>query len=182
MEFSETKLEGSYLISLTRISDARGYFARGWCKDEFAKHGLNPNMVQLNTAHSHKQGTLRGLHFQRAPHAEAKFVRCTRGALFDVMVDLRPDSPTHRNWYGAELTPENGRMLYVPEGFAHGYQTLVDDTEMYYMTTATYAAASAGGVRFDDPAFAIDWPLPIAVVSEADRGWPDYAASNEPNR
>jgi len=178
MEFSETKLKGGFLVGLSKRSDQRGFFARAWCKDEFAAHGLNPNMVQLNTAHSHEKGTLRGMHFQAEPHAEAKFVRCTRGALFDVMIDLRPDSPTHRQWFGAELTADNGLMMYVPEGFAHGYQTLSDDTEMYYLTSAVYAATSAGGVRYDDPAFGIQWPLPVSVISDADAKWPDYAAGS----
>jgi dTDP-4-dehydrorhamnose 3,5-epimerase len=176
MEFSETRLKGAYLVSLKKISDSRGYFARGFCQNEFAAHGLNPQMVQLNTASSRLKGTLRGLHFQVDPHAEAKFVRCTRGALYDVIVDLRPGSPTRGQWFGAELTHDNGVMLYLPEGFAHGYQTLVDDTDMYYMTSAFYAAASARGVRYDDPAFRIQWPLPVSVVSEADASWPTYEA------
>lgn len=174
MEFTETALKGAFLVSLRKITDERGFFARGFCRDEFIAHGLNPNMVQLNTAASHKKGTLRGMHFQAAPHAEAKFVRCTRGALFDVIVDLRRDSPTHGKWFGAELTAENGLMMYVPEGFAHGYETLTDDTEMYYLTSAVYAARAAGGVRHDDPAFGISWPLPVAVISTADASWPDY--------
>ena len=116
------------------------------------------------------------MHYQEAPHAEAKFVRCTRGAIYDVIVDLRPDSPTRGQWFGVELTADNGTMLYAPEGFAHGYQTLADDTEMYYMTTARYAAASAQGVRFDDPAFGIEWPLPVSVISDPDRSWPDFRA------
>jgi dTDP-4-dehydrorhamnose 3,5-epimerase len=176
MEFTETKLRGAFLIGLTKISDQRGFFARAWCREEFAKHGLNPGMVQLNSAFSHKKGTVRGLHYQAAPHAEAKFVRCTAGALFDVMVDLRDGSPTRGQWFGAELTAENGLMMYVPEGFAHGYQTLTDNAEMYYMTSAAYSAAAAGGVRYNDPAFGITWPLPVTVISDADAKWPDYTA------
>jgi dTDP-4-dehydrorhamnose 3,5-epimerase len=174
MELIETKLKGACLVRMKRIEDARGFFARAWCRDTFAKLGLNPNMVQLNTGFSHKQGTLRGLHYQEAPHAEAKFVRCTRGAIFDVAVDLRPASPTRGQWFGAELTADNGQMLYVPEGFAHGYQTLVDGAEMYYMTSAPYAAGSARGVRYNDPAFAIQWPLAVSVISDADQKWPDF--------
>ena len=174
MEFTETKLKGVYLVQLKKIEDARGHFARAWCRDTFAKHGLNPNMLQLNTGFSHKQGTVRGMHHQEVPHAEAKFVRCTRGSIFDVAVDLRAGSPTRGQWFGAELTADNGRMLYVPEGFAHGYQTLVDGAEMYYLTSAPYAAGSARGVRYNDPAFGIQWPLPASIVSEPDQKWADF--------
>lgn len=176
MDFVETPLAGAFQVRMKRIEDHRGFFARGFCRDEFAQHGLNGDMVQLNVGFSHKRGTLRGLHFQVAPHAEAKFVRCTRGAIYDVIVDLRPDSPTHGKWFGTELTQANDAMLYVPEGFAHGYQTLTDEAEMYYMTTAAYAAAAAKGIRYDDTAFGITWPLEITVISDADRNWPDYRA------
>src|SRR5262245_878279 len=131
MDFTATTLPGAFLVSLRRIEDQRGFFARGWCREEFTAHGLVPNMVQLNVGFSHKKGTVRGLHYQMPPHAEAKFVRCTRGAIFDVIVDLRADSPTQGKWFGAELTADNALMLYAPEGFAHGYQTLADDTEAY---------------------------------------------------
>jgi dTDP-4-dehydrorhamnose 3,5-epimerase len=178
VEFKETPLRGAMLVGLKKISDERGFFARGFCRDELAAHGLNPNMLQLNVGFSHKKGTLRGLHFQAAPHQEAKFVRCTRGALFDVALDLRADSPTYRQWFGAELTQDNAQMLYVPEGFAHGYQTLSDDTEMYYLTTAVYAASAAGGFRYDDPAFDIRWPLPVSVISDADARWPAYQTAS----
>jgi dTDP-4-dehydrorhamnose 3,5-epimerase len=174
MEFTETKLKGAFLIGLTKIEDHRGFFARGWCRDEFANQGLTSNMVQLNIGFSHKKGTIRGLHYQLAPHQEAKLVRCTRGAILDVIVDLRPDSPTNRQWVGVELTALNSLMLYVPEGFAHGYQTLVDDTEMYYMTSCSYVPAAARGRRYNDPAFQISWPLPVTVISDADRNWTDY--------
>lgn len=174
MEFEPTRLAGAYLVRQKKLVDARGYFARVWCSEEFRQHGLDPTIVQINTGLSHKAGTLRGMHYQEAPHAEAKFVRCTRGAIFDVVVDLRPDSPTRGQWVGYELTAENGLMLYAPQGFAHGYQTLCDDSEMYYTTTALYAGSAARGVRFDDPAFGIAWPLPVSVISDADRGWPDY--------
>jgi dTDP-4-dehydrorhamnose 3,5-epimerase len=175
MEFTETRLKGAFLVRLKRIEDHRGFFARGWCREEFGSQGLNADMVQLNVGFSHKRGTLRGLHYQESPHAEAKFVRCTRGAIFDVIVDLRPDSPTRAQWLGVELTQDNGVMLYAPEGFAHGYQTLTDHADMYYMTTATFARDAAKGVRYNDPAFGIQWPLPIAVISEPDQKWPDYA-------
>src|ERR1044071_3773799 len=134
MEFNETPLKGAFLVGMRPIVDDRGFFGRAFCRDEFEKHGLNPNAVQLNVGFSHKKGTLRGLHYQVAPHEEAKFVRCTRGRLFDVVVDLRSASPTRGKWFGAELSQENGLMMYLPEGFAHGYQTLLDDTEMYYLT------------------------------------------------
>jgi dTDP-4-dehydrorhamnose 3,5-epimerase len=182
VEFTETKLKGAFLIGLSKIEDERGFFARGWCREEFARHGLNPDVVQLNVGFSHKKGTLRGLHYQNPPQQEAKFVRCTRGAIFDVIVDLRPDSPTHRQWFGAELTPENGLMLYSPEGFAQGYQTLTDDTEMCYLTSGYYLPAAARGVRYNDPAFQISWPLPVAAISDADKNWPDHVRETDRDR
>jgi dTDP-4-dehydrorhamnose 3,5-epimerase len=175
MDFAKTEIGGAFLISLRRIEDHRGYFARGWCRDEFSQHGLNSKMVQLNIGFSAKKGTLRGLHYQNAPHEEAKLVRCTRGAIYDVIVDLRPESPTCGQWIAGELSAENSLMLYVPEGCAHGYQTLVDDTEMYYLTSRPYAASAARGVRYNDPVLAISWPLSVASISEADRSWPDYS-------
>jgi dTDP-4-dehydrorhamnose 3,5-epimerase len=174
MDFLETRLAGACVIALKRFEDHRGFFARAFCRDELAAHGLNPNIAQLNIGYSHKRGTLRGLHFQIAPHEEAKLVRCTRGAVFDVIVDLRPNSPTYGQWFGVELTAHNALMLYAPEGFAHGYETLSDDTEAYYLTSAPYAPSAARGIRYDDPAFAIDWPIPVAVISDVDRTWPDY--------
>jgi dTDP-4-dehydrorhamnose 3,5-epimerase len=174
MNFNATKLPGAFLVSPRKIEDSRGFFTRGWCTEEFAQHGLAPAMLQLNIGFSHARGTLRGLHYQIAPHDEAKFVRCTRGAIFDVVVDLRRDSPTYRQWLGVELSAENTLMLYAPEGCAHGYLTLVDDTETYYLTSAAYAPAAARGVRYDDPAFDITWPLPVRVISDADANWPDY--------
>jgi dTDP-4-dehydrorhamnose 3,5-epimerase len=174
MEFTETSLRGAYVVKLKRIEDERGYFARAWCREEFLRHGLNPQMVQLNAGFSHRRGTVRGLHYQVAPHAEAKFIRCTRGGIYDVIIDLREGSPTLGHWYGVDLTPDNGLMLYAPEGFAHGYQTLQDNTEMYYLTSAPYDAAAARGVRYDDPGFGINWPLPVSVISVADRSWPEF--------
>jgi len=175
MEFAETEIKGCFVVRPKRIADARGHFARAFCRDEFAQHGLNPDMLQLNTGFSHKAGTVRGLHYQAAPHAEAKFARCTRGAIFDVVVDLRDGSPTRGRWFGIELTADDGTMVYVPEGCAHGYQALVDGAEMYYNTSARYAPTAAGGVRFDDPAFGIAWPAPVTIVSDQDRNWPDFA-------
>jgi dTDP-4-dehydrorhamnose 3,5-epimerase len=174
MLFVETELKGAHLVRLKKIEDERGYFARAWCREEFLQHGLNPGMVQLNVGFSRQRGTLRGMHYQLAPHAEAKFVRCTRGAIFDVIIDLRVDSPTAGRWHGSELTPENGLMLYAPKGFAHGYQSLCDDSEMYYLTSEIYAPAAARGLRYDDPAFGVKWPLPVSAISDADRNWPNY--------
>jgi len=172
MVFTKTSIPGAHLIEPEPRGDDRGRFIRAWCVREFEAHDLPFAPLQANMGFSRLKGTLRGMHFQAAPAAEAKLVRCTRGAMFDVALDLRPESPTYLQWCAAELTPENGRMLYVPEGCAHGYQTLVDDTEMFYMTSAFYTPAAAGGVRFDDPAFAIEWPLPVAAISEQDRNWP----------
>jgi dTDP-4-dehydrorhamnose 3,5-epimerase len=174
MEFTETSLKGAFVVSVKRITDDRGYFGRAWCRDECRQHGLNPDMTQLNVGFSHKKGTVRGMHYQDAPHAEAKFIRCTRGAIYDVIIDLRRHSPTFCNWYGVELTPDSGKMLYAPEGFAHGYQTLTDNAEMYYLTSAAYAPKSAGGVRYNDPVFRISWPEPVTVISPADGNWPDF--------
>lgn len=174
MMFTETTLGGAYLIDLERREDDRGFFARCWCREEFEQHGLNPSLVQINVGFSGKKGTLRGMHYQAAPDAEVKVVRCTSGAIFDVIIDLRPDSETHKQWFGAELNSRNRRMLYVPEGFAHGYQTLEHDSEMYYLTSKPYAPESARGCRHDDSSFRIEWPLPISGISDADSSWPDY--------
>ena len=175
MQFTPTKIAGAYLVAPRRIDDHRGYFARGWCERELLEHGLTGAMVQLNIGFSHHRGTIRGLHYQIPPHAEAKFVRCTRGAIFDVVVDLRSDSPTRAQWVGAELSEANGLMLYAPPGCAHGYQTLVDNTEAYYLTSLPYAPDAARGVRYNDPAFGIAWPLAVSTISQADSEWPDFA-------
>jgi dTDP-4-dehydrorhamnose 3,5-epimerase len=173
--FEQTRLEGAYLIDLERREDERGFFARTWCADEFADHGLVNRLVQANVSWNARQGTLRGMHFQHPPHAETKLVRCTRGAIFDVIVDLRPDSETYKEWLGVELTDENRRALFVPEGFAHGYQTLVPDSEIIYQVSAAYAPQAEGGVRWDDPAFGIEWPdAGNALLSGKDRSWPDF--------
>jgi len=176
MIFSETKLPGAYLIEPERLEDHRGFFARVWCQREFEQHGLTSRAVQLNVGFTILKGGIRGLHFQVAPRQEVKVVRCTRGSLFDVIVDLRPDSPTYRRWVGVELSAENHRMLYVPEGCATGYQTLDDATELCYLTSEFYALECARGVRYDDPAFGIEWPLAVTSISKADRSWPDYDA------
>ena len=175
MRFVPLELADAYLIELEPHSDGRGFFARTWCRDEFAAHGLDPSIAQCSTSRNERAGTLRGMHFQRPPHAETKLVRCTRGAIFDVIVDLRPESSTHAAWFGAELTEERGNAMYVPEGFAHGFQTLTDDAEVLYMISKPYAPDAAGGVRWDDRAFGIEWPAAAErTISERDRGWPDY--------
>lgn len=177
MEFTPTPIPGAFLIEPKRIADERGFFARLWCERELSEHGLDAAMRQTNIGVSHRRGTLRGLHFQRAPHAEVKLIRCPRGAIFDVIVDLRPDQATHGQWFGVELTQDNYRSLYVPAGCAQGYITLADDTEIYYQTSEFYAPGSASGVRWNDPALGIEWPLEPAVISDADRNWPDFAAA-----
>jgi dTDP-4-dehydrorhamnose 3,5-epimerase len=174
MIFTETPLSGAFLIDLERKEDHRGFFARSWCREEFQHHGLNPGLTQINLGFSGKRGTLRGMHYQVTPDAEVKVVRCTLGAIFDVIIDLRPGSNTHCKWFGVELNCRNRSMLYVPEGFAHGYQTFEDDTEMYYLTSRPYAPKSARGCRYNDPTFGIEWPLPIECISDADMSWPDY--------
>ncbi|ALA59800.1 dTDP-4-dehydrorhamnose 3,5-epimerase [Nitrospira moscoviensis] len=179
MLFHKTPLEGCYVIEPERIQDHRGFFARVWCRLELEQHGLKADVMQSNVGFSVRKGTLRGLHYQTGPHAEVKVVRCTRGAMFDVVVDLRPQSPTYTRWFGVELTPDNGKMIYVPEGFAQGYVTLADDTEMNYHTSKLFHRESAIGVRFDDPAFGIEWPVEIAVISDQDKKWPDYKSRQQ---
>jgi dTDP-4-dehydrorhamnose 3,5-epimerase len=176
MTFRELELPGAFLVELDRIEDERGFFARTFCRDEFAEHGLETEFVQANTAFNRKAGTLRGLHFQAEPHEETKLIRCTRGAVYDVIVDLRPGSATYTRWVGVELTAENDAQLYVPRRFAHGYQTLVDDTETSYLMGTAYEASAARGVRWDDPAFGIDWPEAVErTINERDRAWPDFS-------
>lgn len=174
MKFTETGLKGAYLVEMERRADSRGFFGRAWCKREFEIQGLNPNLAQANIGFSNKRGTLRGMHYQVPPSEEAKLVRCTMGAIYDVIIDLRRDSPTYKQWLGVELTAHNRLMLYVPEGCAHGYQTLADDTEVFYQTSQFYAPECARGVRYDDPAFGISWPSAVEVMADADRTWPSY--------
>ena len=174
MKIHPTELYGVYIVDIERRSDQRGFFGRAWCQREFEESGLNPRFVQANVGFSHMKGTLRGMHYQRFPNEEVKFVRCTMGAVFDVVIDLRRDSPTFLKWVGAELTAENRRMLYAPEGCAHGYQTLADNTELYYQTSQFYAPESATGVRYNDATFGISWPLAVSVISDADRTWPGF--------
>jgi len=172
MKFTTLDIVGAKVIDPSPHEDDRGRFMRTWCAREFADNGINFVPVQSNMGFSVRKGTVRGLHYQTDPALEAKLVRCTRGAMFDVVLDLRTASPSYGKWYGTELTAENGRTLYLPEGCAHGYQTLEDGTEMYYMVSAVYTPSVARGARFDDPAFGIQWPLPVTAISEQDRNWP----------
>jgi dTDP-4-dehydrorhamnose 3,5-epimerase len=174
VKFVPTRLSGACIIDIEPLSDERGFFARTFCRDEFAAHGLRIDFPQCNTSYNSQRGTLRGMHFQREPYAEAKLVRCTRGAIYDVIVDLRPESPSLCRWMAVELTAENHRMLYVPEGFAHGFQTLADDSEVFYQMGAMYRSDAAAGVRWNDPAFEIHWPLPDPVISSRDAGYGDF--------
>jgi dTDP-4-dehydrorhamnose 3,5-epimerase len=175
MVFIETGLKGAYVIEIERIQDNRGFFARGWCQKEFQANKLNSRLVQSNIAFSKKKGTLRGMHYQVAPHAEVKLVRCTKGAIYDVVIDLRPDSSTFKQWIFAELTEKNFKMIYVPEGFAHGYQSLVDDTEVFYHVSDFYSLEHERGVRYNDQTFQISWPLEISSISDKDKSWPDFS-------
>ena len=171
MLFKETKLKGVFVVEPEIITDERGFFACSWSALEFEKHGLNPRLMQCNISFNTKRGTLRGMHFQQQPHEEAKLVRCTRGAIYDVAVDVRPGSPSRYQWLAVELTSDNRRMLYLPEGFAHGYQALADEAEIFYQISESYHPESARGLRWDDPRVGIEWPLPVTEISERDRGF-----------
>ncbi len=178
MIFSKASLEGAFIIEPEPVEDERGFFARAWCQREYEARGLNPRLVQCSISFNNKKGTLRGMHYQIKPYQEAKLLRCTRGAIYDVIIDLRPDSPTFKQWIAVELTAENRRMLYVPEGFAHGFQTLEDYTEVFYQMSEFYAPDCARGVRWNDPAFGIRWPAGELIISERDRSYPDFALSD----
>lgn len=171
MFFTETKLQGAWIIDLERREDERGFFARAFCQREFEGHGLKPVIAQANVAFNKLKGTLRGMHFQFPPAPETKLVRCTRGAILDIIVDLRPESPTYLQHVEVELNEENNRAIYVPERFAHGYQCLVDRTETSYQVGEFYTPGAEGGLRYDDPVLGLKWPLPVSVISEKDRGW-----------
>jgi dTDP-4-dehydrorhamnose 3,5-epimerase len=175
MKFTETPLPGAFVIDLEPHPDERGFFARTFCAAEFAKHGLDARVVQCNLSSNAKAGTLRGMHFQHPPVSEAKLIRCVRGAIHDVVVDLRPDSATYLQHFALELSMENRRALFVPERFAHGFQTLMDLTEVEYQMSEFHTPGAAGGFRYDDPAFAIRWPLPVSVISPKDLAWPEFA-------
>jgi dTDP-4-dehydrorhamnose 3,5-epimerase len=174
MKFIETKLKGAFVIEPQRLEDERGFFARTWCAKEFKDQSLNSDLAQCSLSFNKKRGTLRGMHYQAPPYAESKVVRCTMGALYDVILDLRADSETFKQWIGVELTAENRKMLYIPEGFAHGFQTLLDGTEVFYQISQFYHPESAQGVRWDDPAFQIQWPLPVSEVSPKDSAYPGW--------
>ena len=176
MRFHPTPLAGAWLIESQPIEDDRGFFARTWDLAEFAARGLDTSLAQTNLSFNRRAGTLRGMHFQFPPHSESKLVRCVAGRLYDVIVDLRPHSPTFLQWYGAELSADNLRSLFVPKGFAHGFQTLVDETMVFYQMSDTYAPAAAGGLRWNDPALAIAWPLPVSVIAARDASYADLSA------
>jgi dTDP-4-dehydrorhamnose 3,5-epimerase len=174
MIFTETKLKGAFIIEPERLEDDRGFFARSWCQREFEAHGLNPRLVQCSISYNKSRGTLRGIHYQTAPYEESKLVRCTSGSIYDVIIDLRPQSPTFRQHVGLVLTARNHKMLYVPEGFGHGFLTLEDNTEVFYQMSEFYSADHAKGVRWNDPAFGIEWPLAPSTMSDQDRSCPDF--------
>ncbi len=175
MIFTETILKGAFIVDLKRVEDERGFFGRSWCQQEFEEYGLNPRLAQCNISFNTQRGTLRGMHYQATPYEEAKLVRCTMGVIYDVIVDLRPASPTFKNWLAMELTAENRRALYIPEGFAHGFQTLTDNTEVFYQMSEFYHPEAARGARWNDPLFNISWPLKTMIISEKDDGYPNWS-------
>jgi len=174
MKKIDTGLDGLFVIEPAPHHDDRGFFARTWCADTFAQWALVASFGQASISFNHKRGTVRGMHFQADPHGEVKLVRCTKGAILDVAVDIRSDSPTKGRWFAAELSETNRQALYIPQGYAHGFQTLADETEVLYNIAGNYVAAAASGFRFDDPALAIDWPLAVSVISDRDRSWPEF--------
>jgi dTDP-4-dehydrorhamnose 3,5-epimerase len=175
MIFHETRLPGAWLIEIRKLEDERGFFARSFCQREFEEHGLDPAVAQCNISQNKRQGTLRGMHFQLPPSAEAKLVRCTRGAVYDAIIDLRPASPAFLRWEAFELSSADYRMLYIPKGFAHGFLTLQDDSEVFYQMSEFYDPQAGRGVRWDDPLFAIEWPAPVRCISPKDAAYPDSA-------
>ena len=177
MKFTETNLKGAFVIEQELNTDDRGFFARVWCQNELKAHGLNPNLAQSSIALSNKKWTLRGMHYQLPPHEEAKLVLCTKGAVYDAIVDLRPDSPTYKKWFGIEITEKTRKMIYIPEGFAHGYQTLEDNTEVLYFISQFYSPKSYTGIRWNDPVFGVKWPNMNESeinISEKDKNFPDF--------
>ena len=175
MQFTKTQLPGVFVIELNRHEDDRGWFARTWCREEFAKHGLPIALAQSSISPTPQRGTLRGMHFHSAPLAEANLIRCVTGAAHDVVLDLRPDSPTFKQSLATELSASNGRALFLPEGIAHGFQTLADDSTLFYQMTSPYVVEAATGVRWNDPSFNIEWPLPDPILNNRDQAWPDFA-------
>jgi dTDP-4-dehydrorhamnose 3,5-epimerase len=176
MIIRSTILQDAVLIDLDKREDQRGFFARAWCRHEFDEHRLASDMVQANISYNIAKGTLRGMHYQVEPYGEVKMVRCIRGRLYDVIIDLRPSSLTYRRWFGVELSAENRLMLYVPVGFAHGFQTLEDDTEAFYMVSQYYTPGAERGLRYNDPGFSISWPMTVSTISDKDSSWPEYRA------
>jgi dTDP-4-dehydrorhamnose 3,5-epimerase len=174
MIFTETTLKGAFIIDIEKYNDERGFFARSWCENEMMEHGININIIQTNISFNKHKGTLRGMHFQKAPYQEAKFVRCTNGSIWDVIIDLRKESPTFKQWVGFELTRRNYRMLYIPKDFAHGFITLEDDTEVSYLMSEIYVPNASCTIRWNDPFFKINWPFQPYVISEKDKLQPDY--------
>ncbi len=174
MIFHQLDIAGAFLLEPQRVEDARGFFARTYCRHELEERGLDPTLVQCNISVNHQKGTVRGMHYQAPPHEEIKLVRCTQGAIHDVILDLRPDSPTYRQHFGVELSKDNRLSLYIPNGIAHGFQSLADDTEVFYQMSEFYHPDSARGVRWNDPAFTITWPLPVAIISDRDLAFPDF--------
>lgn len=179
MRFKETKLKGAYVIELELLRDDRGFFARSFCREEFNKYDLNFQVAQCNVSYNKKRGTLRGMHYQAAPHEEDKLIRCIKGSMYDVIIDLRPDSPTFKQWISIELVADNYTMLYVPKGFAHGFQTLLDDTEVFYQMSELHYPEFARGVRWDDPAFGITWPISQPILSPKDCSYPFFKLGTE---
>lgn len=177
MIFTETKLKGAYVIELNKIEDDRGFFARSWCKQEMDDNGLNSNVVQVNTSLSYKMGTIRGMHYQKHPFEETKLIKCTKGSIYDVIIDLRPDSPSYKRWFGIELNEENHKMLYVPEKFAHGFITLKDNSETTYFATQFFNPDAAVGLLYNDPQFNINWPIDAKVISDKDKYAPNFDES-----
>ena len=174
MKFLPTPLGGAHVVELEPQEDERGYFARSFCREEFAQRGLKSEFAQCSVSLNHRRGTLRGMHYQVKPHQEAKLVRCTRGRIQDVIVDLRAGSPSFKQWLAVELSADNSRMLYVPEGFAHGFLSLADDTEVFYQISEVHHPESARGFRWNDPAVGIAWPAPVQVISDRDRDYPNF--------
>ena len=179
MIFKETKLKGAYIIEIKPIEDESGFFARSWCKEEFEMHGLNSQMNQCNISFNKEKGTLRGMHFQTVPYEETKLVRCIRGAIYDVIIDLRESSESFMQWIGVELTADNRKSIYIPEGFAHGFQTLEDNSEVFYQMSEFYHSESARGIRWNDSAFNLKWPVPITSISDKDKDFQFYQVKRE---
>ena len=178
MIFNETSLKGAYVVEVDKLKDERGFFGILWCEKEFKRHNLKSYIVQSNVSLSRKKGTLRGMHFQKHPFQETKFVRCTKGSVYDVIIDLRPDSITYKKWFGVELSESNHRMIYVPENFAHGFITLEDNSEVYYLVSQFYNHENEGGLRYNDSEIQIDWPIEISEISQKDNNHPDFSLKN----